>query len=52
MVRPRTGDFCYSEEEFGVILEDIRLFKQEAVDGVVIGMLNADGTVDEVKVRR
>ena len=46
MVRPRTGDFLYSEEELDVILEDIGLFKSLGIAGVVFGVLNQDGTVD------
>ncbi|KAF7337519.1 Copper homeostasis protein cutC [Mycena sanguinolenta] len=46
MVRPRTGDFLYSEDEIEVMLEDIRVFKQHNVCGVVLGALKADGRVD------
>ena len=45
MVRPRTGDFLYSEEELDVMLEDIGLFKSLGIAGVVFGVLNRDGTV-------
>lgn len=45
MIRPRGGDFFYSAEEFEVMKEDIRTAKQLGCDGVVIGMLNTDGTV-------
>lgn len=46
MIRPRAGDFFYSEEELSVMLEDIRLFKDVGIVGVVVGVLNPDGTVD------
>ena len=46
MVRPRTGDFLYSEEELDVMLEDIGLFKSLGIAGVVFGVLSRDGTVD------
>jgi len=46
MVRPRTGDFLYSEEELEVMLEDIKVFKETGATGVVFGVLRADGTVD------
>lgn len=46
MVRPRGGDFCHTEEEFAVMQEDIRIFKEEGVDCVVFGLLNPDGTVN------
>lgn len=51
MVRPRTGDFLYSEEELDVILEDIGLFKSLGIAGVVFGVLNQDGTVDVSRTR-
>ncbi|KAJ7040290.1 copper homeostasis protein cutC [Mycena alexandri] len=46
MIRPRTGDFLYSEDEIEVMLEDIRVFKEYNVSGVVLGALKADGRVD------
>ena len=47
MIRPRGGDFLYNEDEFGAMKEDIKLCKQLGCDGVVFGLLNADGTVDK-----
>ncbi|KAJ7492309.1 copper homeostasis CutC domain-containing protein [Mycena latifolia] len=46
MIRPRTGDFLYSNDEVEVMLEDIRVFKRHGVQGVVLGALKADGRVD------
>ena len=46
IIRPRPGDFHYSDLEFQVMLEDITACVDSGVDGVVIGMLNTDGTVD------
>jgi len=46
LVRPRGGDFCYSEEEIAVMLHDIALCKTLGADGVVVGALSPDGTVD------
>ena len=46
MIRPRGGDFCYSDLEFETMREDIRLFKEAGADGVVFGILNPDGTID------
>lgn len=51
MIRPRAGDFFYSQEELGVMLEDIGLFKGNGVAGVVLGVLNLDGTVDIPRTR-
>ena len=52
MVRPRGGDFCHTEEEFAVMQEDVRIFKEEGVDCVVFGLLNPDGTVDVDRTRQ
>ncbi|MFN8251378.1 MAG: copper homeostasis protein CutC [Ferruginibacter sp.] len=45
MIRPRGGDFFYSAEEFEAMKDDIKNAKNLGCDGVVIGMLNKDGTV-------
>lgn len=47
MIRPREGDFCYSEREFEAMLLDIAAAKMVGMEGIVIGILNPDGTVDE-----
>jgi copper homeostasis protein len=46
IIRPRGGDFLYSDDEFAVMQHDIITLKEMGVNGVVIGMLNADGTID------
>lgn len=46
IIRPREGDFLYSEEEFQVMLRDVQFCREAGCDGVVIGMLMADGSVD------
>ncbi|TFY83347.1 hypothetical protein EWM64_g666 [Hericium alpestre] len=51
MIRPRIGDFLYSVDEIAVMREDIRAFKEIGVDGVVLGVLDADGDVDTVQLR-
>src|SRR6266446_4320689 len=47
IIRPRGGDFLYSEEELEVMREDVRMAKQLGADGVVIGCLTADGEIDK-----
>jgi copper homeostasis protein len=47
MIRPRGGDFLYSDEEFDIMKADITLCKQAGCDGIVTGILNADGTIDK-----
>lgn len=46
MVRPRTGDFKYSKTEIDVMIEDIRIFKELSIAGVVFGVLTCGGRVD------
>lgn len=47
MIRPRGGNFVYTDDEFEMMKIDLQLCKAIKCDGVVIGMLNADGTVDK-----
>jgi copper homeostasis protein len=46
IIRPRGGDFCYSDAEYGVMRRDVELVKSWGANGVVIGILRPDGTVD------
>lgn len=47
MIRPRGGDFLYSAYEFEIMKHDLKICKELGCDGVVIGLLNTDGTVDK-----
>jgi len=50
IIRPRGGDFLYSEVEFNSMLEDIKALRDMgSVAGVVIGCLTADGRIDEAR---
>ena len=46
IIRPRGGDFLYSDIEFEVMKRDIEVAAEYGADGVVIGLLNPDGSVD------
>jgi len=46
IIRPRSGDFLYSNEEFEIMKQDVLLSKELGFEGVVLGLLNVDGTVD------
>ena len=49
LIRPREGDFCYSNNELEVIIEDINAAKDLGADGIVCGALDRRGNID-VKV--
>ena len=46
MIRPRGGDFCYSDEEFEQMKSEIILIKNFRVDGFVFGILNKENEID------
>lgn len=52
LIRPREGDFVYSEAETATMLRDIRLAHQLGADGVVIGALTPEGDIDLPCCRR
>lgn len=49
IIRPRGGDFLYSQAEFDTMMEDIKALRSEGVAGVVIGCLTPDGRIDETR---
>ncbi len=51
MLRPRAGDFLYSEAEFEMMLHEVGYFRREGADGIVFGMLRPDGTIDVGRTR-
>ena len=51
MVRPRGGDFLYSDTEFAAMAADVTTLKSMGVAGIVIGCLTAEGTIDETRTR-
>ena len=46
LLRPRYGDYCYDQYEFEQLKEEVQMYCEMGADGVVIGMLNPDGTLD------
>jgi copper homeostasis protein len=46
IIRPRGGDFLYSDTEFSVMRRDIERAGEAGADGIVTGILNRDGSVD------
>ncbi len=51
MIRPRGGDFHYSNYEFHCMKRDISKCQKISVDGVVFGILNPDGTLDKKRCK-
>ena len=46
LIRPRGGDFIYSDEEFELMKSDIVKFKEMGCKGIVSGVLNSDNSID------
>ncbi len=46
MIRPRGGDFCYSDDEIEIMRHDIQVCHKLGVYGVVLGLLRPDHTID------
>ena len=46
IIRPRGGDFLYTQSEFEVIKADLLMVKELGYPGAVIGLLNEDGSID------
>ncbi len=51
MIRPRGGDFHYTNYEFHSMKRDIYQCQRISVDGIVFGILNADGTLDKKRCK-
>lgn len=51
LIRPRGSDFLYDELEMELIREDILFCKDAGCDGVVVGFLQTDGTIDEATTK-
>ncbi|MGI9552684.1 MAG: copper homeostasis protein CutC, partial [Aurantibacter sp.] len=51
LIRPRGGDFTYSDSEFGIMKEDVLLCREIGIDGIVSGVLHTDFSLDEKRTR-
>jgi len=52
MIRPRGGDFVYSAFEYHAMKRDIEMCKRASMDGVVLGILKPDGSLDKERCRK
>lgn len=52
MIRPRGGDFCYSDLEFETMCEDVKQFVKEGAESLVFGILTKDGEVDVKRTKK
>lgn len=46
LLRPRFGDFCYTDYEHEILKEEVRSFRKLGADGIVIGTMKPDGTLN------
>ena len=46
LIRPRFGDFCYTDAEFSMIRNAVKDFRKMGAEGVVVGILKPDGTLN------
>lgn len=46
LIRPRFGDFCYTPYELEEICEEVAMYRELGAEGVVIGVLKEDGTMN------
>ncbi|AXN39281.1 copper homeostasis protein CutC [Peribacillus butanolivorans] len=51
MVRPHSDSFVYDENDLKVMNEDIRMIKKLGANGIVIGPLTKEGTIDEAALK-
>lgn len=46
LIRPRFGDFCYSDHEFNIMKEEVKRYRELGAEGIVFGILKPDGSLD------
>lgn len=51
LIRPRSGNFIYSDDEFEIIKNDIRICKELGCAGIVSGILNKDNSIDLIRTK-
>ncbi|MDE6182587.1 MAG: copper homeostasis protein CutC, partial [Eubacteriales bacterium] len=51
LIRPRFGDFLYSDDEFDIIKKEVKMFKENGANGIVFGALKPNGELDIEKMQ-
>jgi copper homeostasis protein len=46
LIRPRFGDFCYTDYEYNIIKNEVKMYQELGAEGIVIGILRPDGTLN------
>lgn len=46
LIRPRSGDFCYTDNEFELMKENVKICKELGFNGIVSGVLHKDNSID------
>ena len=52
LLRPRYGDYCFDRYECDELNEEVEIFREEGADGVVVGNLNGEGTLNTEQLAR
>jgi len=52
ILRPRSGNYFYDEEEFAIVKEDIQVCKEIGCDGISVGIQTISGTIDVERMKR
>lgn len=52
LIRPRFGDFLYTESEYEIIIKEIQLFQELGAEGIAVGCLTKNGELDFVRMNR
>ncbi len=51
LLRPRFGDFCYTDHEHEILKEEVKMFRELGADGIVIGTLKPDGSLNMIQMK-
>jgi len=52
IVRPRSGNYFYSDEEFEILRDDIEICRQLGCEGISVGISKIDSTIDTERLKR